>query len=134
MPERKIVLAKYQDEYDDVVKLLGEGWIMDNRIYKGSPMRLEASIVYHLIKFAEEELAAMAKKKELEPQILSMKKVSYEEVDELIKQGYTVKDSYAKDVIMQKIGAPIIEETTETEIVDTKIVIMKGTGVKERDE
>jgi len=110
LPERKIVLAKYQDEYNDVVKLLGEGWILDNRIYKGSPMRLEAGIVYHLIKFSEDELAAMAKKKDFEPQILSMKKVSYDEVDALIAQGYTVKDSYAKEVVMVKTGVKEREE------------------------
>ena len=104
MPERKIVLARYQDEYDRIPQLLGDGWILDNRIYKGSPMRLEAGIVYHLIKFSEGELVVMAREKEFEPQILSMKKVSYEEVDALIEQGYTVKDTYAKEVVLVKMG------------------------------
>ena len=106
MPERKIVQAITQRDYDQVVQLLGDGWILDTRIYDGRPMRLEAAIVYHLVKFSEEELAALAYEKLLEPQILSMVKVPYAEVDALLEQGYTVKDSYAKDVVMVKIGAP----------------------------
>lgn len=110
MPERKIALAFNQKDYDEVVQLLADGWILDPQIYKATPMRLEASVVYHLVKFSEEELAARAKEKELEPQIQSMVKVPYAEVDALLEQGYTIKDSYAKDVVMVKTGAK--EKTT----------------------
>ena len=106
MPERKIVLAFNQKDYDEVVKLLADGWILDPNIYKATPMRLEAMVVYHLVKFSEEELAARAREKDLEPQIQSMVKVPYAEVDALLEQGYTIKDSYAKDVVMVKTGAP----------------------------
>lgn len=104
MPERKIILAVTQANYDAVAELLSQGWILDTRMYNGRPMRLQAATVYHLIKFSDEELAAMAKEKELEPQILSVKRVSHDEVDALIEQGYTVKDTYAKDVVLVKTG------------------------------
>ena len=105
MPERKIIAAWTQKDYDRLVELLGDGWILDPNIYKATPMRIDYGIVYHLIKFSEDELAARAREIELEPQILSMVKVPYAEVDALLEQGYTVKDSYAKDVVLVKIGS-----------------------------
>lgn len=110
MPERKIIRTVHQEHYDQVVQLLEGGWILDPSIYKATPMRLETGIVYHLIRYTEDELAALAREKELEPQIQSMVKVPYAEVDALLEQGYTVKDSYAKDVVLVKTGAPERDE------------------------
>ncbi|MBA7646859.1 hypothetical protein ES703_54625 [subsurface metagenome] len=110
MPERKIVRAHYQEIYDQVVQLLDDGWILDPNIYKGAPMRLEEAIVYHLIKFSQDELAAKAKEKTLEPQIVDIKKVPHDEVEALVKQGYKVETIYAKDVVLVKTG--ILEKTT----------------------
>jgi len=104
LPERKILRAHYQEIYDQVVQLLADGWILDPNIYKGVPMRLETGIVYHLIKYSEEELAARAREKELEPQIVDVKKVPHDEVEALVKQGYKVETIYAKDVVLVKTG------------------------------
>jgi hypothetical protein len=105
MPERKIVLAKTQEDFGEVVKLVDQGWLLDSAMYEGRPLRLEDAVVYHLIKFSAEELAAMAKEAELEPEIISMVKVPYDKVDELLEKGYKVKDTYAKDVVLTKTGA-----------------------------
>ncbi|GAI96063.1 unnamed protein product, partial [marine sediment metagenome] len=95
---------------DEIVTLLDQGWILDPNIYKGAPMRLEEAIIYHLIKFTPEELAAKAKEKQLEPQIVDVKKVPHEEVKDLVKQGFKVETLYAKDVVLVKMGVPQRDE------------------------
>ena len=106
MPERKFVLAITQKDYDEVAQLLGQDWVLDNRISEGRPTRLDAGIVYHLVKFSEEELEILAREKEQEPQVQSVKKVPYDQVDEMLKKGYTIRDTYATHAIMVKTGAP----------------------------
>ena len=105
MPERKFVLAITQKDYDEVAQLLGQDWILDNQISEGQPVGLEDGVVYHLVKFTEEELETLAREKELEPQTQSVKKVPYDQVDEMLKKGYEIKDTYATHAIMVKTGA-----------------------------
>ncbi|MBA7652698.1 hypothetical protein ES703_60537 [subsurface metagenome] len=126
MPERKIIgvsfarlgTTGFTDETDEAFKNLTtaiqEGWRLDPTFYQTAgrpqPMRLENAVIYHLIKYSAEELASMAKEKDLEPQIIDVKKVPHDEVKDLVKQGYRVKEIYAKDVVLVKTGVPERDE------------------------
>lgn len=120
MPERKIIVVSPGDAFctEKVTQLLKakeDGWTLDPTMYcsggRGQPLRLENAVFYHLIKYTEEELEEIAKlqMEEHGPRVVSIRKVPHHEADDLLKQGYTLKDTYAKDVVLVKYEEPKTE-------------------------
>lgn len=53
--QRVTILAVDQEGFNNVTEALHDGWVLDPDIYDGRPIRLENSVVYHLIKYEEGE-------------------------------------------------------------------------------
>lgn len=112
MPERKMIAIQptgigsedFIKDSDKLSKMFNDGWILDP-LFNSKPIRLENAVIYHLIKYSPEEKTEFEAS---EAKVESVKSVGYEQVDELIKQGYQPRDYYAKIVIMIKM-----EEKTE---------------------
>lgn len=100
MVETKIMFCMDQNDFEIVNAELQKGWILNPNIYDGKPLRLEAAVVYHLAKYSEEELTELNQKEE----IVSVKSVDLNEVDDLLKEGYVVKELYAKNAVLVKMG------------------------------
>jgi hypothetical protein len=99
--KRQIHLAETQVDYSVVNGLLLGEWVLDPDIYDGRPCRLGNAIVYHLIKYESEEEKPVDE--EIEGRkVVSIKSVPINEADELLKQGYELKDTYAKAVTLVK--------------------------------
>ena len=122
MPERKIfvLIVEAANNYDrnaiatqatSLCQLLAEGWVLDSSMYQSAgrpqPLRLENSVVYHLVKYSKKELEKMAKP--TGPIVVSIKKVPHDEADALLKKGYILKENYAKDVVLVKYEGPKTE-------------------------
>ncbi len=95
--DRLIIIATSQVDYNVVTLRLKEGWILDPEL---KTIRLDDSVVYHLIKYSEEEMTVL--QEQTEERIASIKSVNIEEADEYLKQGYEIKDTYAKTVTIIK--------------------------------
>lgn len=119
MPERQIFVLNVEvaDNYDanrvttrskQLCDLLADGWVLDQSMYQSAgrpqPLRLENSVVYHLAKYSKKELEKMVKP--TGPIVVSIKKVPHDEADALLKQGYILKENYAKDVVLVKYEEP----------------------------
>lgn len=100
MPETKIVMCTIQNNFNAVNSHMQNGWAINPYISGGKPLRLEHAVVYHLIKFSPEEIAGLNQKE----QIVSVKSVDLNEVDALLEQGYVVKELYAKNAVLVKMG------------------------------
>jgi hypothetical protein len=118
LPEREFVIVRSDvaqsqtPVFETLNQFLTDGYILDP-MFNSKPIRLENAVIYHLIKYNQEELEALQAEQEVaEPEIVSVKSVSYEEVDALIAEGYKPRDFYAKNVIMIKIKEP--EEVKES--------------------
>ena len=110
MPKRKIVFETFNTDripdcdthtqigFQQLIDSLNDDWVLDP-IFNSKPIRLENTIVYHLIKYSEEE---EIQRLQTGPKAVSIKKVPHNEADELLKQGYVLKDTYAKDVVLVK--------------------------------
>jgi len=64
-------------------------------------LRLENSVVYHLLWLTEKEKLER-EKAEAEAEIVGIKSVDINEADTYLKQGYELKDTYAKTVTLIK--------------------------------
>lgn len=123
MPERFtfLIVATASDAEQVMQKLterLNDGWIVDQNVNqssgRGKPIALDNAIVYHLIKYSDEELEAMAKEKELADQELFQHKQgphvldtqyadtreNRDEVNALLKKGYTIKQEWAAKALL----------------------------------
>ena len=100
--ETKIVFCEEQKDFDNVNVLLGGEWVL-NPVLKIA--RLDAAVVYHLVKYSEEELKA-GEEKEERFKIVSLKSVEINDADGMLAKGYEVLDSkdkvYAKTMILVK--------------------------------
>lgn len=84
--------------FDEVAILLKEGWQLDTRIHRGI-ITLDMAVVYHLVKYTEEEKQQLTP---FEPSITSVISVPIEEVDSKLKDGYEIKELYAKTATLIK--------------------------------
>ena len=122
MPERTILGAHVQigfsnttdSVFKDLIEKLQNGWVLDPSVYtsagKARPVVLENAVIYHLIKYTEEELEAMAKEKELVetdifnkkqgPKVLQVAKVPWEEVNDLLQKGYRIQQEWSKEALL----------------------------------
>ena len=100
MVERKIMFCTLASDYGLVNEQMQKGWILNPEIYAGKPLRLDNAVVYHIVKYTEEEMVELNKKEE----IVSVKSVDLNDVDALLKEGYTVKELYAKNAVLIKKG------------------------------
>lgn len=100
MPERRVIVGDTETivEYANLVTALNDGWVLDP-LFNSKPIRLDNAVIYHLIKYAEGEEPQEPET----PKVESVKSVGYEEVDDLIKQGYQPRDYYAKSVTLIKM-------------------------------
>jgi len=101
-----ITLAQNAPDFDVINVLLNEGWILNPSIYGGKPLRLDNAVVYHLIKYTPEEVFELSQV-EPEDQIVSVRKVEHEQVDQWIKKGYQVREIYANHTVLVKMGVAI---------------------------
>jgi len=91
-------LVDDQSTLNEVVRAIEtDGYTIDPDL---KIVRLENAAIYHLVKYSEEEL--QAQEVEEEQRIMSIKSVNIEDADELLDQGYEVKDTYAKTVTVIK--------------------------------
>ena len=111
MEHRTIYLASIYEEnpITEINDLISEGFVLNPDF---GLVRFENSAVYHLVKYTDEELEALKGDEELDPEIASIRSVAINDADQLIEQGYTVKDTFAKTVTLIKYA----EVETETEI------------------
>jgi len=101
---RTIVVATDQVNYSDVNERFEDGWILDPAIYDGRPLRLDNAVVYHLVKYTEEEREQL-EQQPIEYKVISIRNVPTNDADELIQQGYEIADRYAKTVTLIKTEA-----------------------------
>jgi len=85
---------------ESVNRELNNGWILDP-LFNSKPIRLENAVIYHLAKFTEEELMEL-QEEPVESEIVSVRSVGLDGVDELLKEGYTVHALYAKNAVLVK--------------------------------
>jgi len=107
--ERRIWFCTDQPAFNEVNRLLEQGWVLDPDIYDGRPIRLENSVVYHLVKYeeGEEPVEAEGPAGKFDG-VVSVRSVPLNEVDELLAEGYEVVELYAKT-------ATLIKRKTEAE-------------------
>jgi len=96
-------------ELSKLIDALSDGYILDP-MFNSKPLRLENSVIYHIAKFTEEELAEL-EKEPVESKIVSVRSVELDGVDELLKEGYTVHALYAKNAVLTK--KEVVDETGE---------------------
>ena len=81
-----------------------EGWLLDP-LFDSKPLRLEAAIVFPLVKYESEEEKPKAveevKAGEFDD-VDDMKDVPNAEVSDLLKQGYQIQTIYQKNTILLK--------------------------------
>lgn len=136
--QRKTFLATVNVTYTELDKLLADGWILDPWLNGGKPYRLDAAMVWPLIKFdSQEEKDAQVKARAEEekrlgevaasvyPETEEQRKlgpledvcdvitVEPTQVAEKYKQGYRVQEVYAKSVTMIRRAEPAKEEPAE---------------------
>ena len=92
-PKEAIVLEKLYD-------YLKKGYVLDPDIYSGKPVRFDQGVIYHLVKYEDDELPEEIEEKL--SRIVSIKNVLINEADALIEKGYVIKDTYAKNVTLIK--------------------------------
>lgn len=119
--EAKILFAGNQSAFDEVNEHFEKGWVLNPSVYDGKPCRLENAIVYHLVRYSEEEKAQLEKEGigPGEPKIIDVKGVSFPEVEDLIAKGFEVHQIYSKNVVLTKKlervgnGTELIEKLME---------------------
>ena len=74
-------------------ELFDDGWILDP-VVGGKTLSTENSRIYHLLKYDQDEQP----KPEPEKVIVSMKKVPWDQVDDLLKKGYVPVERWSKEV------------------------------------
>jgi len=111
--QRLIMFCMLQPDYNEVCDLFQEGWVLDPDIYDGRPLRLENGVVYHLVRYESGE--EPTEEAAVEPKILSIKSVPINEADDLLQQGYVLKDTFAKTVTLIRYEQP--EDEVEKEPV-----------------
>jgi len=100
----RVIVGVHSNDFEEGLDAL-HGFLIDGFLIDGfvldpefKVVKLDALAIYHLIKYSEEELEAQ--EVEEEQRIMSIKSVNIEDADELLSQGYTVKDTYAKTVTL----------------------------------
>jgi len=137
MPERKIIFETFSTDrvpdcdthtqigFQKLIDALKDGWILDPTLYlsggRPQPMRLENAVIYHLIKYTNEELVAMAEEqkvfeqseidKKLGLKIIKIAKVPWEEVNDLLDKGYVIRQEWAKEALLY------LYEKEESEVI-----------------
>ena len=117
--KRKILPAGDIRAYEAVTEHINSGWVLDPNIHRGEPFGLEASIVYHLVFYENEDekpkIEEEKKTGELEDteSIISVEipLVKYPEkgtepvksdIDKFISDGYILVEKYAKTATLIK--------------------------------
>jgi len=140
--ERKIIFETFSADrvpdcdtytqigFQELIDALEDGWILDPTLYlsggRPQPMRLENAVIYHLIKYTPEELAVITEEqkvfeqveieKKLGPKVVKIAKVLWEEVNDLLEQGYVIRQEWAKDALLY-LYEKEKSETSEKEAV-----------------
>ena len=100
--------------FQKLIDAFKDGWVLDPTLYvsggRPQPMRLENAIIYHLIKYTDEELVAMVKEQEdlerLEferkqgPRVIKIAKAPWDEVNDLLDKGYVIKQEWSKEALL----------------------------------
>ena len=118
MPERKVlvyaqtVLSAHltvPNVFEEINKLLSEGWRLDRTINGSGIIPLENSAIYHLIKYSADEIALMEQEKQEKEKSFSLKaesmiSVPLADVDAKLKEGYEIIPDkiYAKEAVLVK--------------------------------
>ncbi len=103
--KRQIMLAETQADLNFVGGMLTEGWILDPELTDGKPYRLEANTVWPMILLEEGDVRPAEKKAGEFDDVVDVKSAEFQEVAELVRQGYVVQSIYAKNTILIKRAA-----------------------------
>ena len=98
--ERRIWFCTEQPAFNEVNRLLEQGWVLDPVL---GYIRIDIGVVYHLVKYEEGDEPVEAE----EPAgkfngVVSVRSVPLNEVDELLAEGYEVVELYAKTATLVK--------------------------------
>jgi len=118
VPERKVlvyaqtVLSAHltvPNVFEEINKLLSEGWRLDRTINGSGIIPLENSAIYHLIKYSADEIVLMEQEKQEKEKSFSLKaesmiSVPLADVDAKLKEGYEIIPDkiYAKEAVLVK--------------------------------
>ena len=96
--------------FQKVIDALADGWVLDSSMYqsggRAQPMRLDNTVVYHLVKYTEADLEQLQKEiLEATPteNIRDVISADFAEVKQKISDGYVVHQIYQKNVILKKL-------------------------------
>lgn len=117
--ERNIVVLNVEgamtkaflEDLEKLTKTFDDGWVLDPTMYqsggRAQPLRLDNAIVYHLVKYTEEDIEELQKAiAEANPQenIVDVISANFDEVKDKIKEGYVVHQIYQKNVVLKKLA------------------------------
>jgi hypothetical protein len=95
--------------FEEINKLLSEGWRLDRTINGSGIIPLENSAIYHLIKYSADEIVLMEQEKQEKEKSFSLKaesmiSVPLADVDAKLKEGYEIIPDkiYAKEAVLVK--------------------------------
>ena len=97
----KILKCKFQQEFDEVNKLLNAGYALNTEVKNTGIISTEDSVVYHLRCLSPEE-KQIQNELSAESKITSVKSVPLESVDEHLADGYEIHELYAKTATLVK--------------------------------
>lgn len=103
--KRIIYRAETEKDYLMVTSYFSEGYVLDPFLTDGKPYRLDSVTIWPLVFYesdAEKPVVAVEEKKGEFEDVIDVKDATFDKVEELIKQGYTVQSIYAKSTILVK--------------------------------
>lgn len=100
--------SENQNNAKALISALDNGWVLDP-MFSSKPIRLDNAVVYHLVKYTEEERAALKKLEEeaLLPEkerrvIDRVKSSDQEEIRTLLQQGWVIINEWAKETLLYR--------------------------------
>jgi hypothetical protein len=118
MPDRRVIVyaqtvlsahLTVPNVFEEINKLLSDGWRLDRTINGSGIVPLENSAIYHLIKYSADEIALMEQEKQEKEKSFSLKaesmiSVPLADVDAKLKEGYEIIPDkiYAKEAVLVK--------------------------------